>query len=260
MFVIFTKRKIIKFALSLIIFTLIVLVATHGPWDQWVIHYQMPEPNPAVGNWHYQSIFGHFTPALEGYSILVDLDRQRLILYESEKEIKSWPVSGGSKENPSPTGLWIVTDIGNWGQGFGGSWIALNVPWGKYGIHGTVNPWVVGNHNISHGCIRMKNQAVSELKKYISIGVLVYIKHDTAPFRVLMDGKVRSDVLELQVMLKQLGYYDGVPDGRFGTDTYKALCQFQIDEQIKVDGTLGEYSWSLLEKRVSDLNSDYLLQ
>lgn len=238
--------------MSFIIFFSIMLTAARGSWELWATHRQMPESDPTADNWCYQSIFDLFTPTMEGYSVLVDLDRQILILYESGKEIKSWPVSGGSKENPSPTGSWIVTDIGNWGKGFGGSWIALNVPWGKYGIHGTVEPWAVGNNNVSHGCIRMKNADVAELKKYVSIGVLVYIKHDTAPLRILMDGKVGSDVVKLQVMLKQLGYYGGTPDGRFGAETYEALCQFQIDAQIKVDGTAGQHSWSLLQERISD--------
>ena len=37
-----------------------------------------------------------------------------------------------------------------------GSWLGLNVPWGKFGIHGTLDPHSVGWAS-SHGCIRMNN-------------------------------------------------------------------------------------------------------
>jgi len=196
--------------------------------------------------------FTPFKPTANGYSVLVDLDAKILTLYEDSIEIKSWPVSGGKKENPSPTGSWIVSGIESWGEGFGGSWIGLNVPWGKYGIHGTVEPWAVGDTNISHGCIRMKNQDVAELKKYLSVGDLVYIKYDSAPFRTLKDGKVGSDVLKLQIILKQLNFYDGTLDGNFGTGTFEAVCRFQAAEQITVDGKIGQESWNILLERARE--------
>jgi len=80
----------------------------------------------------------------------------------------------------------------------------------------------------------------------------VYIKHDEAPFRALKDGKVGSDVLKLQEMLRQLGYYAGWPDGRFGLATLQGLRQFQSTEQIEVDGVCGWASWQLLQQRVEE--------
>jgi len=252
------NKKQIKTILSkaLIMLIIILPIAMLESINEGIIHHFMPEPEPYAENRGF--ILTYFVPSPKGYSVFVDLDNLVLILYENGTEIKSWPVSGGSKESPSPTGSWTVTGISNWSEGFGGSWIALNVPWGKYGIHGTVEPWAVGNSNISHGCIRMKNADVAELKKYMSIGVPVHIKYDNAPFRVLKDGKVGSDVFELQMMLGLLGYYDGSPDGRFGRETYKALCQFQTKEQIKADGIVGELSWNLLHQRVVELGENYL--
>ena len=37
-----------------------------------------------------------------------------------------------------------------------GRWLGLNVPWGNFGIHGTLDPYSVGWAS-SHGCIRMNN-------------------------------------------------------------------------------------------------------
>lgn len=240
------KRLVIRF------FSLLLLLAAcclFKFWDAWAVHRFMPPPGAAAP--HLAAV--SFTPAPEGYSVLIDLDSLTLTLYQDGLEIKSWPVSGGRKEYPSPTGSWVVTDIGSWGSGFGGSWIALSVPWGVYGIHGTVEPWAVGSDNISHGCIRMKNADVAELKAYLRWGVPVQIKHDGAPFRALKDGKVGSDVLKLQKMLKLLGYYQGEPDGRFGSGTLAALRQFQVAERIKVDGIVGWHSWNLLNQRVEEL-------
>ena len=233
-----------------IILLVILAFATFSSWDV-LVHQFMP--NPSSSEWDWRNHFAPFKPARRGYSVLIDLDSLTLRLYEDTEEIRAWPVSGGSKETPSPTGAWMVTEIGDWGREFGGSWIALNVPWGKYGIHGTLKPWVVGSNNVSHGCIRMKNKDVSELKQYMSVGVPVYVKYDNAPFRIIWDGKVGSDVLELQIILKLLGYYEGEPDGSFGNETFKAVCQFQTDEQLTADGVIGQQSWNILWERVKKL-------
>lgn len=244
------KQLILRLFLLLLLFTSFCLFKS---WDIWRIHRFMPQPGAFASYQHSSLVTVGFAPARKGYSVLIDLDTLTLTLYQDGEQINSWPVSGGRQEYPSPTGSWIVTDISNWGSGFGGSWIAISVPWGVYGIHGTVEPWAVGSDNISHGCIRMKNSDVAELKKYLYWGVPVQIKHDGAPFRALKDGKVGSDVLRLQEMLKLLGYYAGEPDGRFGSATLKALRQFQADERITLDGIVGWESWNLLNERVAKL-------
>jgi len=203
--------------------------------------------------WDYKCILTPFKPSKKGYSILVDLDNLILTLYKDANEEKTWPVSGGSEENPSPIGSWFVTGIENWGSSFGGSWIELNVPWGIYGIHGTTKPWVVGHNNISHGCIRMINADAEELKNIITVGVPVHIKYDNIPFRILSKGEVGSDVLILQVMLMNLGYFSDAPDGEFGSNTFDALRQFQSNEKLKSDGILGIQTWDLLKKRIEEL-------
>ena len=202
--------------------------------------------------WDYVSILMPFKPARRGYSILIDLDILTLTLYKNGAEYKQWPISGGTPDTPSPIGSWLVTDIENWGSSFGGSWIGLNVPWGQYGIHGTTQPWAVGSRNISHGCIRMRNADVAELKEIISVGTPVHIKYDNVPFRNLAKGEIGSDVLILQVMLMKLGLYSDVVDGKFGTSTFSAVYQFQTHEKLTPDGIVGIQTWSLLQKRVGN--------
>lgn len=250
MYMLFTvkrAKKTVIIILALFVFYAILKTSTMA------IHNTMTDTNNSKVDWNGH--FDQFRPTENGYSVLVDLDNMLLFLYEDALEIKSWPVSGGSKEDPSPTGNWEVTGIGNWGSGFGGSWIALNVPWGIYGIHGTVEPWALGKYNISHGCIRMNNEDVAALKVYLSIGVPVHIKQDNAPFRILKDGYVGSDVLLLQMMLMELNYFNSEPDGVFGEETYEVVCQFQADENITVDGTVGSESWYRVLEKIEILNS-----
>ena len=194
-------------------------------------------PDPENFPWHH--MYPTFSVPEEGYAIYIDLDALQLTLYSNGEVFKKWPVSGGAKQSPSPLGLFQVNGIGNWGEGFGGSWISINVPWGKYGIHGTYEPWTIGRYNSSHGCIRMKNSDVRELKKYVRWGTPVHIKYDDCPFRALRHGDIGSDVLELQESLQFLGYYDWTPDGRFGNGTMQAVKRFQKEHGLKADGIVG---------------------
>ena len=94
--------------------------------------------------------------------------------------------------------------------------MGLNVPWGKFGIHGTLDPYSVGWAS-SHGCIRMNNDDVAELYKIVPIGTKVIIRNGPygdfgAGFRDLKSGMYGSDVMQIQKKLKELGYFTGTPN------------------------------------------------
>lgn len=114
------------------------------------------------------------TTADEGYSIFVDVEESKLYLFENGNLINTYKCSGGKWSTPSPIGTWTIVSKAKWGEGFGGSWMGLNVPWGEFGIHGTLEPYSVGWAS-SHGCIRMNNDEVAELYKIIPIGTKVTI-------------------------------------------------------------------------------------
>ena len=108
--------------------------------------------------------------------------------------------------------------------------MGLNVPWGKFGIHGTLNPNTVGWAS-SHGCIRMNNDDVAELYKIIPYGTKVTITDGQygsfgKGFRSLKSGMYGSDVLEIQKKLKELGFFTGNPNGKFGVETEKAVKKY----------------------------------
>ena len=186
-----------------------------------------------------------------GCTLFIDLDNHNLLVYMDGKPQQAYPVSGGTNETPSPVGTWHVVEISNWGEGFGGTWIGLDVPWGKYGIHGTVKPWFVGESNVSHGCIRMRDADVWELRKFVTLGTLVHIIQNTAPFRELAHGMAGGDVMKVQQLLKQLGFYTGAVDGIYGDATELAIRKFQWRGGLKEDGIVGRTTYNALRERTS---------
>ena len=67
----------------------------------------------------------------------------------------------------------------------------------------------------------MENSEVAELYKIIPIGTKVTIVDGPygafwKGFRNLKSGMYGSDVLEIQKRLKDLGFFYGIPNGKFG--------------------------------------------
>ncbi|GKX31617.1 hypothetical protein SH1V18_40970 [Vallitalea longa] len=170
------------------------------------------------------------------YYILVDLDTYIMYVFKDNEMYKEYPVSGGKYSTPSPLGTWNIVSKANWGEGFGGTWMGFNVPWGKYGIHGTDEPWSIGS-GLSKGCIRMYNDDAKDLKKYIPYGTKVtIIKGPYGPFgdglRTLTPGDTGSDVFAVQERLKELGYYKGYCDGKYGDGLKSAIFKYENDKGL----------------------------
>lgn len=58
--------------------------------------------------------------------------------------------------------------------------------------------------------------------------------------RILYRRVTGEDVKVVQQQLIDLGYLSGKADGVFGTDTYKAVIQFQLAHDLEPDGIVGE--------------------
>ncbi|MCR4436749.1 MAG: L,D-transpeptidase [Clostridiales bacterium] len=73
------------------------------------------------------------TPAAKkaDYCIFIEIEDKTLYLLQDGKCIKEYPIASGKSGMPSPIGFWKITDKSDWGEGFGGRWMGLNVPWGK---------------------------------------------------------------------------------------------------------------------------------
>ena len=102
---------------------------------------------------------------------------------------------------------------------------------------------MVGKKNVSHGCIRMKDEDANEVKRLVTIGSSVQIKQDSLPFRKMVKRMAGSDVYNTQIMLKNLGFYTGVIDGIFGDGMERAVKSFQRTYFLKDDGIIGKMTY-----------------
>jgi hypothetical protein len=176
------------------------------------------------------------------YTIFIEIDEKTLYLYEDGEIINHYPIASGMRDMPSPIGTWKITNKGKWGKGYGGHWMGLDVPWGKYGIHGTTRAGSIG-WAASHGCIRMFNKDIKELYDIIPVGTCVIIRNGPfgpfgTGFRNLKPGDRGADVLAVQERLTELGYYEGNADGIYGEKLKKAVHRFQADTNLEVKNTI----------------------
>lgn len=66
---------------------------------------------------------------------------------------------------------------------------------------------------------------------------------------ILKEGSTGPDVIRLQDVLKQLGYYSGASDGHFGPQTKQAVIDFQKAQGLTADGIVGPNTWSKLRNQ-----------
>ncbi|SMC94343.1 L,D-transpeptidase family protein [Sporomusa malonica] len=170
-------------------------------------------------------------------SVVIKIQSRVLEIYSDDQLYKKYRIAVGKGETPTPIGEWnVVWKDYNWGTGFGTRWMGLNVPWGTFGIHGTNKPWTIGQF-ASHGCIRMRNKDVEELFEWIPIGTPVRIEGRKIKIERNLKYKTSgSDVVALQVKLKELGYFQGRADGLFGAMTEEAVKAYQAEKGIPVNG------------------------
>lgn len=66
--------------------------------------------------------------------------------------------------------------------------------------------------------------------------------------RVLRFGSRGSDVMEIQALLKKIGYNPGIIDGVFESQTLQAVMQFQRNNGLTPDGVIGANTYRVLER------------
>lgn len=187
------------------------------------------------------------------YTILIEVDNKQLKLIDRENEsiLKVYTIATGKPNSPTPLGTFKITEKAKWGEGFGTRWMGLNVPWGKYGIHGTNNPSSIGG-NLSAGCIRMRNKDVEELYSMVKNNTIVVITNGQygpfgQGFRELRPGDRGSDVLEVQKRLENKGYYEGSLDGIYGEAMKAGLIRYLKDNNIPLTDRIGNNIYSFLD-------------
>jgi lipoprotein-anchoring transpeptidase ErfK/SrfK len=119
--------------------------------------------------------------------ILVSIPDRELAVLEGDRVIRTFPVTVGASDSPSPTGDFRITNRvtnptyyhpgvvipAGRNNPIGPRWIGLNRK--GYGIHGTNEPRSVGKA-ASHGCIRLRNGDIKLLFAMVSTGDAVEIR------------------------------------------------------------------------------------
>ncbi|HBM80729.1 MAG: L,D-transpeptidase family protein [Clostridiales bacterium] len=195
----------------------------------------------------YTNTFESITASVRGNDdlhILIDINKKTLYAITGNHVIAKYPVASGKPDTPSPVGDFLIIQKSKWGEGFGTSWLGLNVPWGIYGIHGTTMPSSIGRA-ASHGCIRMRNSDVDKLYKIVKVGTPVKIIGGDYGmlgngYRVLSPGDRGADVYLVQSRLKNLGFYKGSIDGIYGSGMEKAVNDFQKKNKLPVTNKITE--------------------
>jgi lipoprotein-anchoring transpeptidase ErfK/SrfK len=152
--------------------------------DAWYEVYLPMRPNGVTGWIRARDV----TVRLNPYRIEIDLSLNRLTVLEQGEKVMSEPVAAGTGGTPTPTGLFYTTILVkplNAGGAYGPFAYGLSAYSevlftfaggdGQVAIHGTNDPSSIGN-DVSHGCIRMNNAAITKMSKFLPLGTPVDIR------------------------------------------------------------------------------------
>jgi lipoprotein-anchoring transpeptidase ErfK/SrfK len=122
------------------------------------------------------------------FRIVVDLSGHRMSVLKGGQLIQREPIAVGKSATPTPGGLYYIKELiktndpdGPYGpyafglSGFSGALETFGKGDAVIGIHGTNAPWLLGG-DVSSGCVRVSNQAITSLARRLPLGVPVEIR------------------------------------------------------------------------------------
>jgi lipoprotein-anchoring transpeptidase ErfK/SrfK len=123
------------------------------------------------------------------YAVEVDLSDRTVRLLRGGRAVRTWPAGIGRSWTPTPTGSFYVTVklrppqissvYGAWALGLSG-YSEVHEQFGtgdgQIALHGTYNPGADLGQEVSNGCVRMDNQAISTLADILPLGTPVTIR------------------------------------------------------------------------------------
>jgi lipoprotein-anchoring transpeptidase ErfK/SrfK len=122
------------------------------------------------------------------YSIDIALAEHRLTVSKGDEVIADEAIGVGTHDTPTPGGVYYIKELlqppdpngayGPYAYGLSGYSNVLEEFGGGdgvIGIHGTDDPDAIGT-DVSHGCIRMSNEAITELAGVLPLGTPVHIQ------------------------------------------------------------------------------------
>ncbi|MBI3257392.1 MAG: L,D-transpeptidase, partial [Actinobacteria bacterium] len=160
---------------------LVFLVEERRPG--WVKVFLPVRPNGSTGWVGQESV----RLSRHAYRVEVRRGAHRLVVFEGADIVLDVPVGIGTSQTPTPGGMFYITELiesldpaGPYGpyafglSGFSDQLDSFNGGEGAIGIHGTSDPSTVGA-DVSHGCIRMTNDAITSLVGLLPLGTPVRI-------------------------------------------------------------------------------------
>jgi peptidoglycan hydrolase-like protein with peptidoglycan-binding domain len=134
------------------------------------------------------------------------------------------------------------------------------------GVFGTSTAEAVYYFQKNNGLVRDSIAGADTLKKLFSTSAVPYQAASTAtpkpttppatiPTGTLKQGDANTSVKLMQQKLISLGYLSGTADGVFGTQTYRALKEFQKANALYADGIAGSQTITALNNAGSNTGS-----
>jgi lipoprotein-anchoring transpeptidase ErfK/SrfK len=121
------------------------------------------------------------------YRIDIALGAHTLAVHEGDTLVSEYPIGVGTASTPTPGGKYYIKELleppdpnGPYGvyayglSGFSNVLDEFNGGDGVIGIHGTNDPSTIGT-DVSHGCIRLTNEAITEMVGILPLGTPVHI-------------------------------------------------------------------------------------
>jgi lipoprotein-anchoring transpeptidase ErfK/SrfK len=151
-----------------------------GDW----LHVYLPvRPNGSTGWVRAADV----TVVSNSYSIDINLGQHRLVVHKGDEVVLDEPIGVGTAQTPTPGGVYYIKELlqppnpdGPYGpyayglSGFSNVLDEFKGGDGVIGVHGTNEPDAIGT-DVSHGCIRMRNEAILELVPVLPLGTPVHI-------------------------------------------------------------------------------------
>jgi lipoprotein-anchoring transpeptidase ErfK/SrfK len=153
----------------------------HGEWLKVLLPIR---PNGSTGFVKASDV----TVSENPYRIDIELASHRLTVSKGNEVIVDEPIGVGTASTPTPGGKYYLKELlqppdpnGTYGpyayglSGFSNVLEEFNGGDGVIGIHGTNEPEAIGT-DVSHGCIRVSNAAITEMAGILPLGTPVHIE------------------------------------------------------------------------------------
>ena len=127
------------------------------------------------------------TVEADDWRVEVHLADHQLTVYHGPEIWMAEPIAIGREPTPTPGGTFYLVELlappdpdGDYGpyafglSGFSDDLTSFNGGDGRLGLHGTNDPRSLGL-DVSHGCIRVSNEAITQLARALPLGTPVVI-------------------------------------------------------------------------------------